>query len=285
MYGQLVRSEIEIEAGYPDNEGKADVVIRLLRPDEIMPEEHIVGRKSGVVRISDDTFFWIKDGNEIIIKPNDKTDWQKAKGYLINECMPAILFQRAIFTIHGSCVEINGGSVVITGASGAGKSSLSNEFLSAGYRLIADDTVGILVNNDGVFTLPAFPQRRLVGDMVDRMGLHKDELIDLKEDIPKYAINVGEQYCSEARPFSILVQLLKYPGETVEIHEITGVDKIRFLMDTSYEYLLYINDKLQKEEILEMVKICNNVPFFVMLRPEEGYTTKEQMNQILTNLF
>ena len=284
MYGQLVCSEVEIEAGYPVDEGEADVVIRTLRSYEVMPQEHAVDREFGVVRLRDDTFFWLRNGYEIIIKANDNTDWQKAKQYLVTECLPAILFQKGIFTIHGSCVEIDGGSVVISGASGAGKSSLANEFLYAGHRLIADDTVGLSVNESGVYTLPAFPQRKLVGDMVERLGLNRGELIDLNEDEPKYAIDVGTQYCNEPRKLKALVQIYKYLGNTVEMQEVTGAEKLRFLMNTSYEYMLYVNDKLHKEEIMDMVRICNEVPFFVLFRPEKGYTTKEQMQQIITML-
>ena len=46
----------------------------------------------------------------------------------------------------------------------------------------------------------------------------------------------------------------------------------------------YANDKLHKNEIVEMVKICNEVPFYMVLRPETGYTTKEQMKLIITKL-
>lgn len=97
----------------------------------------------------------------------------------------------------------------------------------------------------------------------------------MNEDEPKYAIDVGTQYCNEPRKLKALVQIYKYPGTSVEMQEVTGAEKLRFLMNTSYEYMLYVNDKLHKEEIMDMVRICNEVPFFVLFRPEKGYTTKE----------
>ena len=284
MYGLLICSEIEISAGYPAHEDTPDVIIRMINPDETMPDKHIVDRIYGVVRLVDDTNILIRNGSEIVIEANDKTDWFNVISYISTEALPAILFQRGIFTIHGSCIEIKDGAIVITGASGAGKSSLANEFLDSGYRMLADDTVGIAVDNEGVYTIPAFPQRKLVGDMVEHLGLDKDKLIDLKEDKRKYAINVDTQFCPDKRPFKALVQIYKYPGKTVEIKEITGAGKLRFLMDTSYEYMLYANDKLQQNEIMDMVKICNEVSFYAVLRPEVGYTTKEQMQRIITKL-
>ena len=284
MYGLLVCSEIEIEAGYPAKEDKPDVMIRMINPDECMPDLHIIDRTYGVVRLVDDTYFLIRNGSEIIIKANEKTNWFNVTSYIVTEALPSILFQRGIFTIHGSCIEINDGAIVITGASGAGKSSLANEFLESGYRMLADDTVGITVNDEGVYTIPAFPQRRLVADLVEHLGLEKENLIDLNEEKQKFAINIDSQYCPQKRTFKVLVQVYKHSGKTVEIVEITGADKLRFLMDASYEYMLYANDKLRKEEIVDMVKICNNVSFYAMYRPKQGYTTKEQMNLIISKL-
>ena len=133
MYGLLVCSELEIQAGYPEDEGEPDVIVRMINSEEVMPELHIIDRVYGVVKLIDDTYFLIRNGAEIIIQSSDKTDWFKATQYLVTECLPAILFQRGIFTIHGSCIEVEDGSVVITGASGAGKSSLANEFFNILY--------------------------------------------------------------------------------------------------------------------------------------------------------
>ena len=53
MYGLLVCSEIEIKAGYPENEGQPDVIVRMIRTDETMPEAHVVDRECGVIRLAD----------------------------------------------------------------------------------------------------------------------------------------------------------------------------------------------------------------------------------------
>ena len=42
-------------------------------------------------------------------------------------------------TIHASCVAIDGRSVLITGASGSGKSDLSLRLLDRGFALVSDD--------------------------------------------------------------------------------------------------------------------------------------------------
>jgi len=55
----------------------------------------------------------------------------------------------ATTTIHASCVAVDGKGLLITGASGSGKSALALQLMAFGAHLIADDRV-ILSNVDGV---------------------------------------------------------------------------------------------------------------------------------------
>lgn len=50
-------------------------------------------------------------------------------------------------TLHATCVAIDGKAVVITGAAGAGKSSLALQLIDGGALLVADDVTTL--NRDG----------------------------------------------------------------------------------------------------------------------------------------
>tara|TARA_R100000322_G_scaffold124685_2_gene81464 strand:- start:11767 stop:12213 length:447 start_codon:yes stop_codon:yes gene_type:complete len=52
-------------------------------------------------------------------------------------------------TIHATSVAIDGGAVVITGASGSGKSGLALELIALGARLISDDLTRIEPGAEG----------------------------------------------------------------------------------------------------------------------------------------
>lgn len=62
--------------------------------------------------------------------------------------------------LHASCVAVEGKAVVITGASGSGKSALALELMSRGADLVADDQV-ILTDVDG--SISATSPRSLKG--------------------------------------------------------------------------------------------------------------------------
>jgi HPr kinase/phosphorylase len=53
-------------------------------------------------------------------------------------------------TIHGVLMDINGVGVVITGASGIGKSEVALELVRRGYMLVADDTIEAYQKEKGV---------------------------------------------------------------------------------------------------------------------------------------
>ena len=57
-------------------------------------------------------------------------------------------------TIHASCVAHKGRAVLITGASGSGKSGLALELIALGAQLIADDRTTLMRRGDQLIATP-----------------------------------------------------------------------------------------------------------------------------------
>ena len=57
-------------------------------------------------------------------------------------------------TIHASCVAIKGRAVLITGASGSGKSDLALRLIDRGAALVSDDYTAIEVTPEGLKAMP-----------------------------------------------------------------------------------------------------------------------------------
>ncbi|MBY0432154.1 MAG: HPr kinase/phosphatase C-terminal domain-containing protein, partial [Rhodospirillales bacterium] len=64
--------------------------------------------------------------------------------------------------IHATCVEIDGGGVLLRGESGSGKSDLALRLIDSGARLVADDQVELVADAG---RLVAAAPRRLAGLM------------------------------------------------------------------------------------------------------------------------
>ena len=65
-------------------------------------------------------------------------------------------------TVHASAVSIDGRGVLVTGRSGAGKSSLALELIALGAELVADDRVELVSDGGGVEMRCPAPIRGLI---------------------------------------------------------------------------------------------------------------------------
>ncbi len=70
--------------------------------------------------------------------------------------------------VHASCVDLDGQGVLITGASGTGKSTLALDLIGQGAVLVADDKVSLEIDNGRLIatrpaTLPAAIEVRGLG--------------------------------------------------------------------------------------------------------------------------
>lgn len=59
--------------------------------------------------------------------------------------------------LHASAVTLDGRGLLITGAAGAGKTTLALELIALGARLVADDRVRVRTDRDGVLWLAPPP--------------------------------------------------------------------------------------------------------------------------------
>jgi len=64
--------------------------------------------------------------------------------------------------VHGSCCAWNGLAVLLRGAPGSGKSDLALRLVDAGFTLVADDRVELVLRSGGVIASPPPPLAGLI---------------------------------------------------------------------------------------------------------------------------
>lgn len=94
--------------------------------------------------------------------------------------------------LHAATVEVEGTAVGLLGRSGAGKSSLSLEFLTNGHRILGDDQLILDRTPAGIVALPAIPWLKLGPDVVARSGLEHLPRIHSGSDKRRRDIVPGE---------------------------------------------------------------------------------------------
>ncbi len=113
-------------------------------------------------------------------------------------------------TLHGVFIEVLGVGVLLTGASGVGKSELALDLIARGHRLIADDA-------------PEFT--RVAPDIV--MGACPEPLGDFLEVRGLGILNVrmmyGDNAVKRAKYLGLIVNLIEMPHDRDEIDRLSGM--------------------------------------------------------------
>lgn len=233
------------------------------------------------VRVKGAASFLVSEGNQINYHLYEGYDRGCVNDLLMNYCFSILLYQRNNLLIHGSAIHYKGKTLIISGDSGAGKSSLADEMLERGYQLMSDDIVAVDQKSENIYAYPAFPMRKLCVDAVMRKGLDKSTLIPIPDpDREKYGIILNQEYYSKEALLGAMVIIRKGNVENPVLEEIVGADKLKYLTDNFVRQELM--KKVTKMNVLLMkaIRAANSMPIYILTRPENKLTVKEQADLI-----
>lgn len=94
--------------------------------------------------------------------------------------------------LHAATVEVGDCAVGFLGRSGAGKSSLTLEFLANGHRILGDDHLILQSTPDRLVALPAIPWLKLAPEVARRSGLDPESLPRIHSGSEKRRLDVRE---------------------------------------------------------------------------------------------
>lgn len=276
IYNQKVTSDFIIGCALETNfQGQADVVVILGEVPIWIKEEIRQGYVDNLKEdqmwfyIQDKAIFYIANGNSILIEllSKDLTDYALCS-YLTGSGFALLLIQKGIIPIHGSMIEIDGKTVIITGRSGSGKSTTVFELMNQGGSFLSDDVSPVSVVDNQVVALPAFPQQKLCHDIVERYHLDKKALLYIDELRDKYARKINtEQYVSEPRQLHYMIELIPYQEQTILLQEVKGVKKFQMLTSNLYRGLVYEKMGITMKRMEDMIQIASKVRMYQLYRP------------------
>ena len=97
--------------------------------------------------------------------------------FVLSEALGMVLFQRNLFLLHGSAVQVGAKATVFIGRPGAGKSTTLSAFAQQEHAILSDDLTAIWFDAAGQpFVLPGFPQVKIWESAVDNLGFDKNLL-------------------------------------------------------------------------------------------------------------
>lgn len=259
-----------------------------------MPESINEAKEQGILEgfkknemwfyIKDIATYYIKNGQEVVIEPYRSIDDHYIKTYILGSAFGLLLIQRNIVAIHGGTVVIDDKAIICTGDTGAGKSTLTSALRLNGAKLVADDVSAIDIK-DEIMVYPAYPQQKLCGDALNKLGHNTNDFIRIDEGRDKYAIPSKDSFIHNPVKLKVIFEITVEDVEKVQITELKGSEKMSAIMRNIYRG--YVNNiaGLDREYFRKCLKITKDIKVYRIIRPRGRFTVNEQMQIIKEELF
>ena len=224
-------------------------------------------------------YYLVRNGNEILYEPKEEPLNDMIKSFILGYCISLVLLQRKILAIHCSAVclpdgENDDGAILISGTTGAGKSSVTRKLLESGYRFMADDVAAIRYEEKAL-VYPAFPYQKLCRNEVVKRDLKADELIYVGEDKDKFFVPVKGMFEGNPKALKCMIFLSVSDDSAVNIKKLKGIEQL-FAFKRNLFLFMFGGDWQNTPSFMELcLKIVGECPIYVISRPREKDTLED----------
>ena len=271
-FGLNIISEFPFRALKADAKGIFDVTVKPAK----LPTEPVGLNNKGVniacnqtelfLQVPNVANFLIKNGNQVLIDVQPEAEFREVELFFMGSVLSVILMQRNIIPFHGSAFEKEGKAVIITGISGAGKSSLLRYFISQGYKAITDDVCALSEINNKVMLSPSYPYSKIWSDVMDEFGLLKKENNQIRPDIEKYSVSLKESFVNKSLEVDSIYIIESKNTTKFTTSETKGIAKFSALKRNLYRPKFPKLMGKEKETFLLLNKLAQQARLFTITR-------------------
>ncbi len=137
--------------------------------------------------------------------------------------------------LHAGTVEVGGSAVGLLGRSGAGKSSLTLEFLTNGHRILGDDQLILEQTAGGLRALPAIPWLKLSAEVARRSGFEPAQLPLIHSATAKRRLDVREgQWAAGPVPLGPIYLVERGSHHEIVVEPMSPSEAVMELLRHSY---------------------------------------------------
>ena len=245
----------------------------------------IIDKNQIMFCVPDKAVFLIRNGREIYYSPFDDLADEHFRLYLLGTCMGAILMQKKILPLHGSCVVINKHAYAIVGHSGAGKSTLASAFLQRGYQLLSDDVIPVIFSDEHIpMVVPSYPQQKLWMESLNQFGMESSHYKPLVERETKFSVPVADQFVNQPMPLGGIIELIKTEEDGIRMRSIEGMERFHTLFTHTYRNLFLEKSGLMDWHFSTSAQLVNKLSFHQLSRPVSHFTANNLVDYILSSI-
>ena len=243
---------------------------------------HQINQNEFTLEVKGVAWFYACNGNYIEVFPSKGFNQKTLELYLNGSVYGAVLLQRMILPLHGSCFIYNGSGIMICGESGAGKSSLTAAFCLNGGQFLTDDISPISINEGKPYILSLSDRIKLWGDTLEQLKIQKEGLQSIDGDSQKFYFPIDDSKLDLFLLSRIFV--LEIHNKTdIEYQEIKGIEKLTSIRTHIYR-LEYLHGMPQNESFFfrNLADISNNVSIIRIKRPPK--ISVQEVMSVLKNI-
>lgn len=134
--------------------------------------------------------FYVVGGDRLFytVEPGADPDWVQL--WLSNQVLVALLHQRGIISFHAGSFVYGGRGVLVTGATGAGKTSLTLAFALNGAGFLTDDLTPVVFRGGRPLIMPLHRRVKIRPDTARMPGIDQSRLTDAERGTGKLYLDV-----------------------------------------------------------------------------------------------
>lgn len=222
-----------------------------------------------------------RSGNEFLIDQEARDIWVLTREprspehialFLLGPILTFVLRLRGVVCLHASAVVVDGKAIVLVGERGAGKSTLAAAFARAGYLVLADDNVPLLIAGEGFTVLPAYPRVRLWAEAAAGLYGPAADLPHLAPDLPKGYLDLARDGHFQRKPTAL--DAIYRLGARVENSDIISIQNLSarealiILAENTFGSLILDYDQ-RAAEFQFLGELAARVPLLRLVAPDD----------------
>lgn len=228
------------------------------------PELIALGTAHGTIEVS--------KGSEIKIHLYPEADEKDIAPFIIGWAFAFLFTERNCTIFHCSALNINNHGVILSGVSGAGKSTTALSLIESGAKYLADD-LAVISSKDVTSIIPSYPVQKVCRDVSN--SLDENKLVHINEGRDKFAYYNLDDYCDTPVKATHIILLNVNDGDEVIVTEHSRINKWMKTLECMYLSELYVTFGTPEKDKFNCLKLSEKVKVFEISRPRGKDTLKE----------
>lgn len=215
--------------------------------------------------------YQVQCGQSITIKASSGVDEESIRLFLLGSCMGALLYQSGTLPLHASAVLIGTEGVLISGQSGAGKSTIAFAFSSSGQSVLCDDVAALSIGTSLVVH-PGLARVKLWSDAVERFEIPAQARSLVRPNLPdRYTIALESEARGSATTSTLYYIEPTASVDDVRVESITGVKAFQLLSRCIYRPQ-YANALIGEKSFFQsLADLAPRLSIYRVLRPQGAF--------------